>query len=108
MDPDLLEQDVSLFTLEVAQREQYDVALVDPGYLSAAGIAGCEHSPDFLPQLAADVGQALLSVEALRLKPAVAWRVSTSTTCREHLHTEHPQDLGILCDCQVLCRAASS
>lgn len=63
----VLEDHVALLVLVVAQREQDDVAVVDPHLLA---------------QLAADVGQSLRSVEALRLEAAVA---------------EHLDYLGVLC-----------
>ena len=53
----VLEYNIALLVLVVAQREQDDVALVDP---------------DFLAQLTADVGEALLAVEAERLEAAIA------------------------------------
>ena len=53
----ILHDDVALLVLVVSQRQQDDVALVDP---------------DLLPQLAADVGKAAGAVEALRLQAAVA------------------------------------
>ena len=53
----VLEYDVPLLVLIVPQRQQYDVALVDP---------------DFLPEFAADVREALFAVEAEGFETAVA------------------------------------
>lgn len=57
----VLEDDISLLVLVVSQREQDDVSLVDP---------------DLLPQLASNVRQTLLAIEAQGLQTAVT----------QHLH----------------------
>lgn len=62
----VLEDDVALVLLEVAQGQQNNVALVDP---------------DLLAQLSADRGEALLAVEAGGVEAAVS---------------EHLDDLGVL------------
>jgi hypothetical protein len=53
----VLHNNIALFVLVVAQREQNDVALVDP---------------DLLPQLAADMGETASAVEALGFQTAVS------------------------------------
>lgn len=62
----VFEDDIALFVLVVSQRQQDDVALVDP---------------NLLPQLSPDVRQSLLAVEAECLQAAVA---------------QHLQHLGVL------------
>lgn len=61
----VLHDDIALLVLVVSQRQQNDVALVDP---------------DLLPQLSTDMGEAARAVEALRFQTAVA---------------QHLDDLGV-------------
>ena len=61
----ILENHIALLVLVVAQREQDDVALVDP---------------DLLAELAADVGETLFAIEAEGLETSV---------------TQHLDDLGV-------------
>ena len=68
----VLQDDVSLLVLVVTQREQDDVTLVDP---------------DFLPELAADMGEALGAVEAEGFETAVS---------------EHLEDLRVFCRREVV------
>jgi hypothetical protein len=62
----VLHNHIALLILVITQRQQNNVALVDP---------------DLLPQLAADMGEAAGAVEALRFQAAVA---------------QHLDDLGVL------------
>ena len=74
----VLEDDVSLLVLVVAEGQQNDITLVNP---------------DLLTELATDVSEALGAVEAESLEAAV---------------TQHLQDLSILCDGVLVAMCSST